>query len=86
MFILGILILVILFGINSMSKVNSAKFGNRLSAFAMFVAMIYTIIKANLLSQHIVLLGILVGIFVGYYMAIKVTMIEMPQTDRKSVV
>lgn len=80
MFILGILILVILFGINSMSKVNSAKFGNRLSAFAIFVAIIYTIIKAKLLIQPIVLLAILVGLFVGYYMAIKVTMIEMPQT------
>ncbi|OFO61616.1 hypothetical protein HMPREF3023_09130 [Peptoniphilus sp. HMSC075B08] len=80
MFILGILILVILFGINLMSKVKSAKFGNRLSAFAMFIAIIYTMIEAELLSQPIVLLGISVGLFVGYYVAIKVKMIEMPQT------
>ena len=80
MVILGILILVILFGINSMSKVNNAKFGNMLSALAMLIAIVYTMIQAEILSQPIVWLGIILGFIVGYYMAIKVTMIEMPQT------
>ena len=80
MVILGILILVILFGINSMSKVDNAKFGNRLSALAMLVAIIYTIIDADILSQPIIWAAIAVGLIIGYYMAIKVSMIEMPQT------
>ena len=80
MVILGILILVILFGINSMSKVQNAKFGNRLSALAMLVAIIYTIIKADILTEPIIWLAMAVGLLIGYFMAIKVSMIQMPQT------
>ena len=80
MVILGILILVILFGINSMSKVQNAKFGNRLSALAMLVAIIYTVIKADILTEPIIWLAMAVGLLIGYFMAIKVSMIQMPQT------
>ena len=80
MVILGILILVILFGINSMSKVDNAKTGNRISALAMLVAIIYTIVEADILSQPIIWVAIGVGLVIGYYMAIKVSMIQMPQT------
>ncbi|WP_243343228.1 NAD(P)(+) transhydrogenase (Re/Si-specific) subunit beta [Anaerococcus sp. AGMB09787] len=80
MIILGILILVILFGINSMSKVQNAKFGNRLSALAMLVAIIYTVFKFEILSEPVIWAAIIVGFVIGYYMAVKVSMIQMPQT------
>lgn len=78
----GVLVLIVLLGIFLMSKVKTAKLGNRLSALSMLLAVVVTLINGQVFdveSFWIIFLAILIGSVIGLIFARKVKMIQMPQ-------
>lgn len=78
--ILSILLsLAVLVGIAMMSKVKTSLHGNLLSALAMLVGVVATIVFNNILGVWTIYVAILVGAFIGNLMASRAQMIQMPQ-------
>jgi len=77
--LVGVLVLAVLFGIYLMSKVEKAKTGNRISAVAMALAIILTLVKNAILPVWILYVCLAVGLIIGLILAFRVKMIEMPQ-------
>lgn len=75
-----ILIIMVLVGIASMSKVKTAVNGNLISALAMLIAVVFIMYSSNILTNPLAWIAIIVGTLLGYLMAVKVKMIQMPQT------
>lgn len=75
----GILTLVVLFGIHLMSNVKKAHIGNNISALAVALAIMITLIKKDILPVLTIYPGMVAGIVIGLILAKKVKMIEMPQ-------
>ncbi|WP_429158218.1 NAD(P)(+) transhydrogenase (Re/Si-specific) subunit beta, partial [Desulfitispora alkaliphila] len=62
-----------------MSSPKSAVRGNRLGAISMFGAVIVTMLYNNIVTVELLYIGIIIGSAIGYYLAIKVAMIQIPQ-------
>jgi NAD(P) transhydrogenase subunit beta len=77
--ICAVLTVVILAGIYMMSKVKTAILGNRLSALAMAAAIIITLVKYEILPVYVLYIAMVIGFLIGWWLAVKVKMIEMPQ-------
>ena len=75
--LLSVLVLV---GISMMSKVRTAVAGNLLSALAMLCGIVATLFFAGVVSVWTIYVSILVGALVGSLLAVRVKMIQMPQT------
>ncbi|HCX99603.1 MAG TPA: NAD(P)(+) transhydrogenase (AB-specific), partial [Bacteroidales bacterium] len=75
----GVLSIAVLFGIHLMSKVESAKLGNRISALAVALGVVITILNYNILPQWLIYIGMAIGLIIGLVMASRVKMIQMPQ-------
>ena len=72
--------LLVMAGISMMSKVKTAVAGNLLSALAMLIGVVATLLFAGVVSVWTVYAAILVGALIGGTMARRVQMIQMPQT------
>ncbi|MBR5250403.1 MAG: NAD(P)(+) transhydrogenase (Re/Si-specific) subunit beta, partial [Clostridia bacterium] len=70
---------IVLAGIAMMSKVSISKIGNRVSAIAMLLAIVMTIMYNGIASSWTMYIGIALGAIVGMILATKVKMIEMPE-------
>lgn len=77
--ICGTLSILVLLGIHLMSKVNTSRLGNKISALAMALGIILTLIKKDILPVWILYPAMAVGTIIGLWMARKVKMTEMPQ-------
>jgi len=70
-------------GIKQLTKVKSARKGNTLSASAMFLAVLATLLKMHFETGQIgwgfIIAGIVIGGAIGAFLSIKVKMTEMPQ-------
>lgn len=75
----GILTLGVLFGIHLMSRVEKAQLGNQISALAIALAIVLTLVKKDIIPVWILYPAMAVGLIVGLIMAKRVTMIQMPQ-------
>ena len=75
----GILSIMVLVGINLMSKVEKAQLGNRISAIAVALGIVITLIKNDILPLWLIYPGVLVGLIIGLVLAKRVKMIQMPQ-------
>ena len=75
----AVLSLGVLLGIRWMSKVETAVRGNRLSALCMLIAVILVFIKAQLLPDWLIWVGLAIGTVLGIVMAQRAKMITMPQ-------
>lgn len=76
----AILSVAVLYGIRLMSKVKTAALGNRISAVAMLLAVIVTLIRADWLGSWLYVIGgLLIGTLISIFMTLKVKMIQMPQ-------
>lgn len=62
-----------------MSKVSTASLGNRLSALAVALGIIITLIKKNIIPVWAIYPGIIAGLLIGLRLASRVKMIQMPQ-------
>ena len=69
----------VLIGIAMMSKVAISKIGNRVSAIAMLLAIVITIVYNNIGNVWSMYIGLALGTVFGLILATKVKMIEMPQ-------
>lgn len=77
--ICGVLTLGVLFGIHLMSRVEKAQLGNQISALAIALAIVLTLIKKDIIPVWILYPAMAVGLIIGLIMAKRVTMIQMPQ-------
>ena len=78
--VLSILLsLAVLGGISMMSKVKTAVKGNLLSALAMLVGVVATVVFSHVLSVWTIYVAIVIGALVGGFMASRAQMIQMPQ-------
>ena len=76
----AILALLVLAGISMMSKVKTAVAGNLLSALAMLCGIVATLFFAGVVSVWTIYVSLLIGALVGSLLAVRVKMIQMPQT------
>jgi NAD(P) transhydrogenase subunit beta len=76
----ALLAVLVLAGISMMSKVKTAVTGNLLSAFAMLCGIVATLFFAGVVSVWTIYVSILIGALVGSLLAVRVKMIQMPQT------
>jgi H+-translocating NAD(P) transhydrogenase subunit beta len=77
--ICGILALAVLWGIHLMSKVENAHIGNKISALAIALGIIITLIKKDIMPVWIIYPGMVAGAVTGLILAKKVKIIEMPE-------
>ena len=77
--ICAILSILVLVGIAMMSKVKSAARGNALSATAMGLGVIVTLLKLQVVTFPWLIGGILIGGIIGTLLYTRVKMIQMPQ-------
>lgn len=68
-----------IFGLKLLSHPSTARKGNLLSALAMLIAIIVTLLDKQIISFELILVSILVGSAVGVYAAKKIEMTSMPE-------
>jgi NAD(P) transhydrogenase subunit beta len=79
-FVPAILILVMfLGGIRLMNSPRTALAGNLLGSLGMLLAVIYTLFTAGIANKAVILVPMGAGIAIGYFLSVRVVMIEMPQ-------
>lgn len=77
--ICAVLVAAVLLSIHLMSKVENAMLGNQISAWAIAVGIILTLIKKDILPVWLIYPGMGIGIIIGLILARRVKMIQMPQ-------
>ena len=75
----AVLSIFVLIGISLMSKVESATRGNTLSALSLLAGVVVTLIYYKIFDISVIYIFILVGSVIGYSLAKRVKMIQMPQ-------
>ena len=79
--IFGTIVLIgFIVGIKLMQSPNTAVLGNRLGALSMAAGFIYALLEFNIYDEFIFWLFLIIGAAIGAVLAIKVEMIQMPQT------
>lgn len=78
-YLLLILAGLMLYGIKLMSSPKTAPLGNALGAGAMLAAVIVTLVAEGIVSTPVIWAGLAAGTALGYVVASKVLMIQMPQ-------
>jgi len=75
--------LIVLLGIYLMSKVEKARLGNFISSLISVIAVVITLIYFDIFNSKEALIitcyGIIIGSFIGTFLALKVKMIQMPE-------
>src|SRR5688500_673701 len=66
-------------GLQRLQSPATARNGNAISGVGMLIAIVTTLITAEILSPLVILAGLLVGSAIGYWMARSVKMTSMPQ-------
>jgi H+-translocating NAD(P) transhydrogenase subunit beta len=74
-----ILASAVLLGIHLMSRVETAKSGNQISALAISLGIVVTLVKKDILPVWLLYPGMLAGLVIGLVLAKRVKMIQMPQ-------
>jgi NAD(P) transhydrogenase subunit beta len=69
----------IILGIHWMNSPKTAVRGNLIGALCLLGAVILTLTYNDILDVGILWVGLIIGTIAGYYMAVKVTMLKMPQ-------
>lgn len=68
-----------IFGLKLLSHPSTARKGNLLSALAMLIAIVVTLLDKQIISFELILVSILAGSAVGVYAAKKIEMTSMPE-------
>ncbi len=74
-----ILSALVLLGIKLMSSPKTAVLGNRISALSMFSAILLVLWTNNIVDVPLLWIGMAIGGAIGYVMAVRATMLQMPQ-------
>lgn len=68
-----------IFGLKLLSHPETARKGNLLSALAMFIAVVVTLLDQSIISFELIAVSILLGSLIGVFAAKKVEMTSMPE-------
>ncbi len=68
-----------IFGIKKLGSPKTARQGNQLAALGMLMAIIVTLLDQRVLTFEYIILGVVIGSFIGAVFALKVQMTGMPQ-------
>ncbi|MDH3268998.1 MAG: NAD(P)(+) transhydrogenase (Re/Si-specific) subunit beta [Ignavibacteria bacterium] len=68
-----------IFGIKKLSSPKTARQGNQLAALGMLLAIVVTLFDQRILTFEYIILGLVLGSFIGAVFALKVQMTGMPQ-------
>jgi NAD(P) transhydrogenase subunit beta len=68
-----------IFGMKGLTKVKSARKGNMMSAVAMLIAIVATMLEIGLVDPRWIVGGLVVGALIGAVAAVRVQMTEMPE-------
>src|SRR5699024_6298649 len=71
--------LMFIFGLKRMTKVPTARSGNLLSAIAMLLAVVATLLEMGLIDYRWIISGLAVGSAIGAFAALRVPMTSMPE-------
>ena len=71
--------ILFIFGLKLLSHPSSARKGNLLSALAMFVAVVVTLLQEDIISFDVIVASIVIGSAIGVIAAKKVEMTAMPE-------
>ena len=71
--------MLFIFGLKLLSHPSSARKGNLVSAVAMLVAIVVTLLDNQIISYEMILVGVVLGSAIGYWTAKKVEMTGMPE-------
>jgi H+-translocating NAD(P) transhydrogenase subunit beta len=66
-------------GLRSLTRPTQARLGMQQAAMGMLFAVIGTLLNSNILTYQWIIIGLVVGAIIGYPMAMKVRMTQMPQ-------
>lgn len=72
-------VLLFLGGIRLMSSPRTAQMGNLLGAIGVLSAVLYTLFAAGIVDMTGILIPVGIGAVIGYFLAVRVSMIQMPQ-------
>ncbi len=70
---------IFIIGIKRLGRVRTARNANQLAAFAMFLAVVGTLLELGLIDYRWILGGVVVGSAIGAYAAATVPMTQMPE-------
>ena len=70
---------LVLLGIRWMSSPRTAVRGNRLSALAMFIAVVLTLWNNRIMDVYLLWVAIAIGSGIGFMIGVRAKMIQMPQ-------
>ena len=81
LFQLGYLVAAVLFilGLKGLARPRTAPRGNALSALAMLVAVVVTLLDRSIVDYRVILIGLAIGTAIGVLLAIRIKMTDMPQ-------
>lgn len=68
-----------IFGIKNLASPKTARKGNLLAALGMFIAIVVTLLDQHVLTYEWIIIGFIIGAFIGAVLALKVPMTGMPQ-------
>ena len=68
-----------IFGLKGLTKVRSARRGNAMSALAMLIAIVATLLEIGIVDWRWIGLGLIVGSIIGVFAALRVQMTQMPE-------
>ena len=71
--------LLFVFGIKGLTRVRSARNGNRIASIGMLIAILAVLLTSGTLSWWVALIGIAIGAGIGYTAAIRVPLTAMPE-------
>lgn len=74
-----LIVLSVLVGLFLMSKPQTARIGNAISAAATLVAILVTMYTYKILAAPVILISIAVGVIISLFIIFRVKMIQMPQ-------
>lgn len=74
-----VLTAAILYGIKLMSSPKTAVRGNQVGALSMLIAVCLVLVHNNIVSTGLLWISLAIGSFIGYLLAARVAMTEMPQ-------
>ncbi len=77
--IAAVIVIGFILGIRLMQMPQTALWGNRLGAFCMLLAILYTLSRVDLLTSYSIWILLIGGGAVGAYLGYRVKMIQMPQ-------
>jgi len=74
-----VLAIALLWGIRLMGKTETARLGNRLAAASLLTAIVLVLGRSGTLNMPIILVSLAVGSAIGLILALRITMLQIPQ-------